>query len=589
MIGTVIHEQYRILELLGEGGMGVVYKALDLELDRLVALKFLKAEFGDNQLLIKRFRDELKVLASFNHPNITMLYTSFTWQSRPVMVMELLEGEPLNRMIDRRGPIPANVCVPLVRHALAGVGEAHRRGIIHRDLKPANLMLSQSGIVKVMDFGIAKIESSPGLTRTSTTMGTPFYIAPEQIDPERFGLTRADARTDIYSMGVTLYELLAGEVPFKGATEYSIQRAHLEQAPVSPTIFYPHIPAPIVDAVLRAMAKDPAHRFQKAEEFSEALYKVNLETTELGVSAVLPPAISALTNHAATTVPESGTANRSSVSVRSASFERTVIDSATSLPAGPVNPGTVPKGQSPPPPQGASEHQIPTRSGFKGRSPLAVAAIAFAALLLLAAGGFGLMIMLRPVAPPSRSESAAGGGGSPVGNMGQGAPDKGQFHLPQPEAPVKTSSSGNDIPPPIVAPAAKKPLAPRVPPTTIPSTPQAPTGIVSGLWKGRYTNYADNSVSAATLNLSEGPGNDPNDLFISGVLTVQNSSGSQRCTLFGNLDKLRNKLTFRVASCSTGTVPPYLSAHTTILTPSNGLMSGTVDPDMGVVVSFSKM
>ena len=182
MIGTVIHEQYRILELLGEGGMGVVYKALDLELDRLVALKFLKAEFGDNQLLIKRFRDELKVLANFNHPNITILYTSFTWQSRPVMVMELLEGEPLNRMIDRRGPIPANVCVPLVRQALAGVGEAHRRGIVHRDLKPANLMLNQSSIVKVMDFGIAKIESSPGLTRTSTTMGTPFYIAPEQID-----------------------------------------------------------------------------------------------------------------------------------------------------------------------------------------------------------------------------------------------------------------------------------------------------------------------------------------------------------------------------------------------------------------------
>ena len=588
MIGTVIHEQYRILELLGEGGMGVVYKALDLELDRLVALKFLKAEFGDNQLLIKRFRDELKVLANFNHPNITILYTSFTWQSRPVMVMELLEGEPLNRMIDRRGPIPANVCVPLVRQALAGVGEAHRRGIVHRDLKPANLMLNQSSIVKVMDFGIAKIESSPGLTRTSTTMGTPFYIAPEQIDPERFGLTRADARTDIYSMGVTLYELLAGEVPFKGATEYSIQRAHLEQAPVSPTIYYPHIPAPIVDAVLRAMAKDPAHRFQKAEEFAEALYKVNLETPELGVSAVFTPAVSGLTNQAATAVPQPGAANHSSASGRSASFERTVTASATNPPPGPVNPGSVPKGQSLPPPQGASVRQIPTRYGFRGRSPFAVAAIAFAALLLLAAGGIGLMIMLRPDAPPSRSESARGGGGSPVGNLGQGAPDKGKFHLPQPEAPTETSGGGNDIPLPILAPAAKKTLAPRVP-KTITSTPQAPTGIVSGLWKGRYTNYADNSVAAATVNLSEGPGNDPNDLFISGVLTVQNSSGSQRCTLFGNLDKLRNKLTFRVASCSSGTVPPYLSAHTTVLTPSNGLMSGTVDPDMGVVVSFSKM
>jgi serine/threonine protein kinase len=588
MIGTIIHEQYRVLELLGEGGMGVVYKALDLELDRLVALKFLKAEFGDNQLLIKRFRDELKVLASFNHPNITMLYTSFTWQSRPVMVMELLEGEPLNRMIDRRGPIPANICVPLVRLALAGVGEAHRRGIVHRDLKPANLMLNQSGIVKVMDFGIAKIESSPGLTRTSTTMGTPFYIAPEQIDPERFGLTRADARTDIYSMGVTLYELLAGEVPFKGATEYSIQRAHLEQAPVPPTVYYPHIPAPIVDAVLRAMAKDPAHRFQKAEEFAEALCKVTLETPELGLSAAFTPSISLLTNQAATAVPQSGAANHSSASAGSASVGRTASTIATNSPAGPVNSGSVPKGQSLPPPQSASASQIQTRSGFKGRSPFAVAAIAFAALLLLAAGGFGLMILLRRDAPSSRNESAMGGGGSPVGNLGHGDSGKDPFQLPQPEAPAETSGGGSDISLPIVVPAAKKPLATRVPKTNTP-TPQAPPGIVSGLWKGRYTNYADNSVAAATVNLSEGPGNDPNDLFISGVLTVQNSSGNQRCTVFGNLDKRRNKLTFRVAACSTGSVPPYLSAHTTVLTPSNGLMSGTVDPDMGVVVSFSKM
>jgi serine/threonine protein kinase len=581
MIGTVIHEQYQVLELMGEGGMGIVYKALDQELDRLVALKFLKAEFGDNQLLIKRFRDELKVLASFNHPNITMLYTSFTQQSRPVMVMELLDGEPLNRMIDRRGPIPANVCIPLVRQALAGVAEAHRRGIVHRDLKPANLMLNQGGIVKVMDFGIAKIESSPGLTKTTTAMGTPYYIAPEQIDPERFGLTRADARTDIYSMGVTLYELLAGEVPFKGATEYSIQRAHLEQAPEPPTIYYPHIPPGIVDAVLRAMAKDPANRFQKAEDFAEALAKVPLENPVITVAPAFNPPISGLTAQTPMQTLQSTAAGHSSAP---AGLTATAVP-GNSLPgrtqADPALTGqpatlqqTVPGGQTQP--------QIVAR----GKSPIAIVVIALAAVLLLSAGGVGLLIALRPTSTPLHNGGGSGGRGS----LASGG-DNGQFHLPPPVIPSGgdsggSSSGGGDIPAPIIEPKPK-PLPPPSEKTPAPVRPASP-GIVSGLWSGRYTNYATNTVTSATVNLSERSGSDPNNLYVTGMLTLQGAGGVQRCPVVGNLDKRRNKLTYRATACSVGAVPAYLSAHTTVLTPSSRLMSGTVDPDMGVVVTFNR-
>ena len=280
MIGTEINGQYTILELLGEGGMGVVYKAHDRMFDRDVALKFIKAEFGSNQALIKSFLDELKILAGFNHPNITLLHTAFMWESRPVMVMELLDGETFDKMSERRGPLPARFCIPLIEQALAGLGEVHRKGIIHRDLKPANLLLNREGVVKVMDFGISKAENAPGLTSTDITKGTPFYMAPEQI----MGL-KLDSKTDIYAMGVTLYHLLAGQVPFSGNSLYAIQKAHIDETPPLPTLYYPHIPTGVVDAVMRAMAKKPADRFHSADEFAWALKE------GIAASAVAPPII----------------------------------------------------------------------------------------------------------------------------------------------------------------------------------------------------------------------------------------------------------------------------------------------------------
>jgi serine/threonine protein kinase len=285
MIGTEINGQYTILELLGEGGMGVVYKAHDLIFDRDVALKFIKAEFGNNQVLIKGFLDELKILAGFNHPNITLLHTAFMWENRPVMVMELLDGETFDKMSERRGPLPARFCIPLIQQALAGLGEVHRKGIIHRDLKPANLLLNREGVVKVMDFGISKTENAPGLTSTDITKGTPFYMAPEQI----MGL-KLDSKTDIYAMGVTLYHLLAGQVPFSRNSLFAIQKAHIEETPPLPTLYYPHIPTGVVDAVMRAMAKKPADRFHSADEFAWAL-KEGLAASAVALPIIAPPMV----------------------------------------------------------------------------------------------------------------------------------------------------------------------------------------------------------------------------------------------------------------------------------------------------------
>jgi serine/threonine protein kinase len=180
--------------------------------------------------------------------------------------MEFIEGETLQALIARRGPVPAHVSLPLFKQALIGVAAGHRRGIIHRDLKPANLMVNIEGIIKITDFGIAKIQSSSGLTKVSTRIGSASYTAPEQIK----GLP-VDVRTDIYALGVTLYELLAGRPPFLSKVLFELEMAHVHEIPVPPTAHYPHIPQAAVDATMRALAKDPNDRFGSVEEFMRAL------------------------------------------------------------------------------------------------------------------------------------------------------------------------------------------------------------------------------------------------------------------------------------------------------------------------------
>jgi serine/threonine-protein kinase len=265
MIGTEIGN-YRIIEKLGEGGMGVVYKAVDTSLDRVVAVKVLNGDLARVPELVARFRGEAKAQANLNHTNLATLYAFITTSENAMMVMEFVDGETFSQMIHRRGPLPAQGAVPMFRQALLGFGYAHRAGIIHRDIKPSNIMLNRQGIVKVMDFGIAKAIGERGLTRTGMQVGTCRYMSPEQVLNKN-----ADIRSDIYSLGITLYEMLTGNAPFQSDSEFQVMSDHVHTPPPPPSKFYPYIPKGVENAILKALAKNPDERFQTVEEFGAAL------------------------------------------------------------------------------------------------------------------------------------------------------------------------------------------------------------------------------------------------------------------------------------------------------------------------------
>jgi serine/threonine protein kinase len=258
--------RYQIIEKLGEGGMGVVYKALDPSLDRYVAIKVLTPETVANPELMARFQIEAKAQARLSHTNIATLHSFEQAGNTWLIVMEYLDGESFEQMVRRRGPIPSAEAVPLFRQALLGIGFAHRMGVIHRDIKPSNIMVTNAGIVKVMDFGIAKVLGGQRMTRTGTRMGTVAYMSPEQIRN-----MPVDIRSDIYSLGVTLFELLTAHLPFEGESDFQMMSDHVNTPPPLPTRHYPYIPAGVERATIEALAKDPDQRFQTCEAFGAAL------------------------------------------------------------------------------------------------------------------------------------------------------------------------------------------------------------------------------------------------------------------------------------------------------------------------------
>jgi serine/threonine protein kinase len=257
---------FRFLEKIGEGGMGVVYKCIDTSLDRLVAIKMLAPELTHHPELVNRFRAEAKAQANLNHPNIATLYAFLEIEGRCFIVMEYLEGESFEDLLMSRGKLPWKGAVSLTRQALLGLGLAHDMRVVHRDIKPSNFMLTKNGIVKVMDFGIAKVLGNRAKTGIGTRMGTAWYMSPEQI------LTQpVDGRSDIYSLGVTLYQLLSGRLPFQGDSDFDLMNAHVRTPPPVFAGLDAEIPAEIEHCVMKAMAKNPSDRYQSAEEFGIAL------------------------------------------------------------------------------------------------------------------------------------------------------------------------------------------------------------------------------------------------------------------------------------------------------------------------------
>jgi serine/threonine protein kinase len=260
MIDRVIGN-YRIVEKVGEGGMGTVYRALDVMLEREVAIKAIRPELSREPEIVERFRAEAKMLARLSHPAIATIYSFFIDGEDVFLAMEFVRGRSLSGLLQSTGPLPWEQAVPLLAGALDGIEQAHRVGIVHRDLKSDNLMVTESGTVKVMDFGIARLIGSSRLTRTGLLVGTLHYMAPEQIRGEE-----VDRRTDVYALGAVLYEMLTGRVPFQGSSDYAVLKAHVEEHPAPPSAATPGLPPWLDQAILKALAKAPAERFQTVEE-----------------------------------------------------------------------------------------------------------------------------------------------------------------------------------------------------------------------------------------------------------------------------------------------------------------------------------
>jgi serine/threonine-protein kinase len=264
-IGSTLGD-YQIIGILGAGGMGKVYKVRNVISDRVEAMKVLLPDLANAPELADRFLREIKVQASLEHPNIAALHTAVRQDNQLLMLMEFVDGQTLEQRL-KQGPIPVPLAVDYIGQVLNALEFAHAHGVIHRDIKPANMMLTPSGVVKLMDFGIAKASSDQKLTMTGTTMGSLYYMSPEQIQ----GAASLDGRADLYSVGVSLYEMVTGKRPFDGDSQFAIMSAHLEKAPVPPVTLDPRLPQALNDIILMSVAKAPDARFQTAKAFRNAL------------------------------------------------------------------------------------------------------------------------------------------------------------------------------------------------------------------------------------------------------------------------------------------------------------------------------
>lgn len=271
---------YEVMAVLGAGGMGKVYKVRNLISDRVEAMKVLLPNLAEQPELGERFVREIKLQATLNHPNIAALHTALHFENQLLMLMEFVDGITLDELV-RSGPLRLDEAIYYIAQVCDALAYAHSKGIIHRDLKPSNMMLTPEGVVKLLDFGIAKFAQDRSMTKTGFLVGSLPYISPEQIE----GAPDIDARTDIYSLGITLYQLVTGRVPFEADSEYSLMRKHLQEMPVPPLQVMPDVPQGLNDIILTAIEKDRSRRFQSAAAMGAALRSL---ASSLGVTTAAP-------------------------------------------------------------------------------------------------------------------------------------------------------------------------------------------------------------------------------------------------------------------------------------------------------------
>ncbi|MHB8060706.1 MAG: Stk1 family PASTA domain-containing Ser/Thr kinase, partial [Gaiellaceae bacterium] len=285
LIGTLFDGRYKILKKLGAGGMATVYLAEDQELGRRIAIKILNSKHASDTQFVERFRREASSAAGLSHPNIVQIYDRGNAEGTYYIAMELIDGRTLKELVIQRGPSPILVAVNYGRQILAALRFAHRNGLVHRDIKPHNVLVDDEGRIKVTDFGIARAGASE-MTEVGSIIGTAQYLSPEQARG-----APVDDRSDLYSVGVLLYELLTGVAPYNGDTPVEIAMKHLSAVPEPPSSRRPEVPPELDAVVLRALAKNPDDRYQNAEEMD-----ADLSAISKGME------ISATTTDAATTV-----------------------------------------------------------------------------------------------------------------------------------------------------------------------------------------------------------------------------------------------------------------------------------------------
>lgn len=300
MLGSVFGGRYRIREKIGSGGMSDVYLADDLTLSRPVAVKVLHSEYARDAGYIQRFRYEAQAAANLNHPNIVSVYDWGNEGDAYYIVMEYVEGRELKDLLREQGAFTPERAAEVAAEIAAALQFAHRRNLVHRDIKPQNVIITPTGQVKVMDFGIARAASGTGITQTGVVMGTAQYIAPEQAQ----GLS-VDGRADIYSLGIVLYEMLAGRVPFDDENPLTVAYRQVRDDPVPPSMIVPGIPPAMEAIVMKALAKNPANRYQTAQEFKADLLRF-LEGMPVSATPVMPAAVPPAS--AAPTAPTAPTA-----------------------------------------------------------------------------------------------------------------------------------------------------------------------------------------------------------------------------------------------------------------------------------------